>query len=119
MLPPECQAIATGRMWTRVRAAAPRGAASLDVMSERPVVAVLHNLERPFLGHAGPALEASGLRLDERFLRGGDPLPEPGEVDGIVVLGGEQTAADPALGPQAALLREATGRGVPVLGVCL
>ena len=41
------------------------------------------------------------------------------EVDGIVVLGGEQTALDPALREQAALLREATARGVPVLGVCL
>ena len=32
------------------------GAASLDGMPDRPVVAVLHNLQRPFLGHAGPAL---------------------------------------------------------------
>ena len=35
------------------------------------------------------------------------------------MLGGEQTAPDPALGEQAALLRDATERGVPVLGVCL
>jgi len=85
----------------------------------RPVVAVLHNLQRPFLGHAGPALRAAGVELDERFLRAGDPLPAPDEADGIVVLGGEQTAPDPALGEQAALLREATALGVPVLGVCL
>ena len=85
----------------------------------RPVVAVLHNLQRPFLGHAGPALRAAGVELDERFLRAGDPLPALDEADGIVVLGGEQTAPDPALGEQAALLREATARGVPVLGVCL
>jgi GMP synthase (glutamine-hydrolysing) len=88
-------------------------------MPDRPVVAVLHNLERPFLGHAGPALRGAGLRLDERFLRAGDPLPELAEIDGIVVLGGEQTAVDPDLEPQATLLREATERGVPVLGVCL
>jgi len=85
----------------------------------RPVVAVLHNLQRPFLGHAGPALRAAGVELDERFLRAGDPLPAPDEANGIVVLGGEQTAPDPALGEQAALLREATALGVPVLGVCL
>ena len=70
-------------------------------MPDRPVVAVLHNLRRPFPGHAG------------------DPLPELAEIDGIVALGGEQTAVDPGLEPQAALLREATERGVPVLGVCL
>jgi GMP synthase (glutamine-hydrolysing) len=84
-----------------------------------PRIAVLHNLERPFLGHAGPALRGAGAELDERFLRAGDPLPAPGEADGILVLGGEQTAPDPALAAQAALLRDATAQGVPVLGVCL
>ena len=88
-------------------------------MPASPLVAVLHNLERPCLGHAGPALRAAGVRLDERFLRAGDPLPALDEVDGIVALGGEQTAVDPALATQAALLRGATERGVPVLGVCL
>src|SRR5687767_357338 len=88
-------------------------------MPERPTVAVLHNLERSFLGHAGPALRDAGVELDERFLRAGDPLPAPDEADGILVLGGEQTAVDPALEDQAALLRDATARGVPVLGVCL
>jgi GMP synthase (glutamine-hydrolysing) len=82
-------------------------------------IAVLHNLQRPFLGHAGPALRDAGAELDERFLRAGDPLPAPGDADGILVLGGEQTAPDPALADQAALLRDATAQGVPVLGVCL
>jgi len=82
-------------------------------------VAVLHNLLRPFLGHAGPVLREAGVELDERFLRAGDPLPAAGEHDGILVLGGEQTAPDPALAGQAALLRDATAQGVPVLGVCL
>ena len=84
-----------------------------------PRVAVLHNLLRPFLGHAGPVLREAGLELDERFLRAGDPRPAAGEHDGILVLGGEQTAPDPALAGQAALLRDATARGVPLLGVCL
>jgi GMP synthase-like glutamine amidotransferase len=82
-------------------------------------IAVLHNLQRPFLGHAGPALRGAGAELDERFLRSGDPLPAPGDADGILVLGGEQTAPDPALADQAALLRDATAQGVPVLGICL
>jgi GMP synthase (glutamine-hydrolysing) len=84
-----------------------------------PVVAVIHHLERPFLGHAGPALRAAGVRLDERFLRRGDPLPSLGEIDGILALGGEQNALDPALAAEAELLRQAVEREVPVLGVCL
>src|SRR4051812_16162354 len=84
-----------------------------------PVVAVVHHLERPFLGHAGPALQAAGVRLDERRLRSGDPLPDLDRVDGILALGGEQNALDPSLAGEAALLREATERELPVLGVCL
>jgi GMP synthase (glutamine-hydrolysing) len=84
-----------------------------------PVVAVLHNLERSFTGHAGTALRAAGVELDERRLRAGDPLPAASEVDGIVSLGGEQNALDPALAEQAELLAEAARAGVPVLGVCL
>ena len=86
---------------------------------DKPVVAVLHHLERCFLGHAGPPLEAAGVELDERRLRDGDDLPRLDEVDGIVSLGGEQNALDPGLAAEAELLREATARGVPVLGVCL
>src|SRR5215208_4192323 len=88
-------------------------------MSALPVVAVVHNLERPFLGHAGPVLRAAGVELDERFPRVGDALPAPGDADGILVLGGEQNALEPSLAPQVALLRDATSQGVPVLGVCL
>jgi GMP synthase (glutamine-hydrolysing) len=87
------------------------------------VIAVIHHLERPFTGHAGPALRAAGAELDERFVRRGDPLPRAGEVDAIVSLGGEQSArdvdSDPALRAEAELLRAAVAAGVPVLGVCL
>src|SRR4051794_38986933 len=86
---------------------------------DAPVVAVIHHLERPFLGYAGPALEAAGVRLDQRRLRDGDPLPDLDRVDGILSLGGEQNALDPSLAEETALLREATERDVPVLGVCL
>lgn len=88
-----------------------------------PVVACLHHLEHAFLGHAGVALRAAGVTLDERRPREGDPLPEPGEVDGILSLGGEQSVvaieSDPALLAEAELLRRAAEAGVPVLGVCL
>jgi len=86
---------------------------------DTPVVAVIHHLERPFLGHAGPALEAAGVRLDERRLRDGDPLPDLREVDGLLVLGGEQNALDPALRRETDLLRAAVDQAIPVLGVCL
>jgi GMP synthase (glutamine-hydrolysing) len=88
-----------------------------------PVVAVLHHLERPFTGHAGAVLHAAGVVLAERDIRRGDPLPELAEVDGILSLGGEQSVLDidrePGLAAEAALLRAAVERGVPVLGVCL
>jgi GMP synthase-like glutamine amidotransferase len=92
-------------------------------VSPLPVVAVLHHLEHAFLGHAGDALRAAGIELDERRLRAGDPLPEPGEADGILALGGEQSvldiAGDETLTAEAELLRRAVADGVPVLGVCL
>lgn len=53
----------------------------------------------------------------------GDPLPERGTYDGIVVLGGPMGATDEAehwwLAPLKQLLREDVAAGVPVLGVCL
>ena len=88
-----------------------------------PVIACLHNLEDAFTGHAGPALRAAGVEIDERRLRDGEPLPALDEVDGILALGGEQSVRDidrlPVLAAEAALLREAVERGLPVLGVCL
>jgi GMP synthase (glutamine-hydrolysing) len=88
-----------------------------------PVIACLHNLSDAFTGHAGAALADTGVELDERRLRDGDPLPELGEVDGVLALGGEQSVLDierePVLAAEAALLREAVEREVPVLGVCL
>jgi GMP synthase-like glutamine amidotransferase len=88
-----------------------------------PVVAVLHHLERPFLGHAAAALESTGVTLDERRLREGDQLPDLGEVDGIVAMGGEQSARDagrdPILRAESELMRTAVDRGVPLLGICL
>ncbi len=89
----------------------------------RSVVACLHHLERPSLGLAAAPLRAAGLALDERRVTAGDPLPDLGEVAGIVVFGGAQSvrdiASEPGLAAEAALLREAVEREVPVLGICL
>jgi GMP synthase (glutamine-hydrolysing) len=88
-----------------------------------PTVAVLHNLEDAFTGHAGDALKAAGVELDERRLRDGEPLPDVDEVDGVLSLGGEQSVLDidddPMLTAEAAFLREAAERRIPTLGVCL
>src|SRR3954468_16314983 len=79
-------------------------------------ILVIHHLAQAFLGNAGPPLRDH--ELDERFR--GDPLPGLDGVDAIVSFGGEQSvpAAEP-LEAEAALLREAVERDVPVLGVCL
>ena len=86
-------------------------------------VAVLHHLERSALGHVEAPLRAAGLELDERVLFRGDDLPAAADVDGLVVLGGDQSAvnadADPLLAREAALLREMLAAEVPVLGICL
>jgi len=86
-------------------------------------LAILHHLERPFLGAAEAPLRAAGLHLDERDVRGGEPLPSLDEVDGILSLGGEESVTEieryPYLVAEAELLRGAAGRELPVLGVCL
>ena len=48
-----------------------------------PLIAVLHNLGRDFTGHAGVAIRAAGLELDERRLRAGEGLPALDEIDGV------------------------------------
>jgi GMP synthase (glutamine-hydrolysing) len=88
-----------------------------------PVIGVLHNLDRAFTGHAGTAIRAAGVELDERHLRAGEPAPALDEIDGLLSLGGDQSVrdieSDPMLLAEAALLRDAVEAGVPVLGVCL
>jgi GMP synthase (glutamine-hydrolysing) len=88
-----------------------------------PRVAVLHHLDEPFTGFAGEALRRAGVELDERDLRRGDPLPRLDEVDGLLTLGGQQSARDleahDHLRAEAGLLREAVDERVPVFGACL
>src|SRR6478672_9368622 len=54
-----------------------------------PRVAILHHLVKASSGHAGPAIAAAGVEVDDRRLRHGDTLPALGEVDGLLSLGGE------------------------------
>jgi GMP synthase-like glutamine amidotransferase len=84
-----------------------------------PRVAVIHHLERPFLGYV-QTLREGGLELEERHCDV-DPLPALDEVDGLVVLGGTQSVAGGAdpLPEELDLLRDAIDTDVPVLGICL
>lgn len=75
------------------------------------MIAVIHHLEQPFLGHAAEPLGA----VEEHF----GTLPDLDAVDGIVSFGGEQSAWDPALRPEVELIRAAVEREIPFLGVCL
>ncbi|MFD2092108.1 type 1 glutamine amidotransferase [Blastococcus deserti] len=73
----------------------------------------------------GDWLRAAGLELDERHLGIGDPLPGSLEDhDGLVVLGGPQSATDddatsPELVGVRSLLRQALDADVPTLAICL
>lgn len=92
---------------------------------QRPVavLACIHHLERPSLGLAEEPLRRAGLELDQRDLRAGDPLPEPGSFDGLLTLGGEQSLREtdryPYLGEELELLQDAVADAVPTLGICL
>ena len=111
-----------------VRETEPPGAAGSrpDTLGacRRRSIACLHNLEDAFTGHAGPAMRAAGVELDERRLRDGDAAagarrdrrhPRRSAASSRSAT----STADPVLAAEAALLREAVERGLPVLGVCL
>jgi GMP synthase (glutamine-hydrolysing) len=70
-------------------------------------------------------LRAAGLQLDERHLGAGDRLPDTLDgFDGLLVLGGPQSALDdeatsPELVGVRALLRRAIDADLPTLAICL
>jgi GMP synthase-like glutamine amidotransferase len=88
-----------------------------------PRLFILHHLDRTFLGGAAAPIRAAGLEVVERDLKRGDALPEPGEADAILSLGGDQSVRDidkyDYLQAEADHLREEAERGTPILGVCL
>jgi GMP synthase (glutamine-hydrolysing) len=88
-----------------------------------PTLYILHHLDKTFLGGAAEPIRAAGLDVVERDLLRGEPLPEAGEADAILSLGGDQSVRDIArydyLQAEAELLRDEAERGTPILGVCL
>jgi GMP synthase-like glutamine amidotransferase len=89
----------------------------------RLLVAVVHETDP--LARLGTWLRDAGMELDERRLGLGDQLPATlDDHDGLVVLGGPQSALDtpeqsPELEPVRELLRQALAADFPTLAICL
>ena len=99
-----------------------RAGTNLDGVA-RLLVVVVHETDP--LARLGDWLRDAGLELDERHQGLGEPLPETLDGhDGLVVLGGPQSATDdeatsPELVPVRDLLRQALAADVPTLAICL
>ena len=69
------------------------------------------------------ALGAAGVPVITRKPLRGEPLPSPGGIAGVVIMGGpmnvDDTAAHPGLEVELGWLEGALSVGLPVLGVCL
>jgi GMP synthase (glutamine-hydrolysing) len=89
----------------------------------RLLVVVVHASDPP--ARLGQWLRDAGMDLDERHLSTGDQLPATLDgFDGMVVLGGPQSALDdeatsPELVGVRALLRQALAADFPTLAICL
>ncbi len=89
-----------------------------------PKLLVCQHVPYEPLGTLDPKLRDSGFRI--RYVNfGRDPRARPtlDGYDGLVVLGGpmnvDEVERHPHLATEVDLLRDAMGRGLPVLGVCL
>jgi len=87
-------------------------------------VLVVENYSGTTLGQVGTALAEAGAEIDLRQVHLGEPLPAGGPAhDGLVILGGDQSAVDddehPYLPAVAALARTFGEAGKAVLGICL
>ena len=89
-----------------------------------PTLLVIQHVPHERLGTFEPAFKAAGCAL--RLLNAHDAnaaWPRATDVDGIVSMGGPQSAAEqakyPYLAREITLLRAALKAGTPVLGVCL
>jgi GMP synthase (glutamine-hydrolysing) len=89
----------------------------------RLLVVVVHETDPP--ARLGDWLREAGMELDERHRGLGEPLPDTLDgYDGMVVLGGPQSALDdeatsPELVPVRDLLRQALAADFPTLAICL
>src|SRR5215217_4877222 len=102
---------------------APPGWGTNLVGVARLLVVVVHSTDPP--ARLGEWLRDAGMELDERHLSNGDELPATLDgYDGLVVLGGPQSALDdettsPELVGVRDLLRQALAADFPTLAICL
>lgn len=81
-------------------------------------IAVVQHEPATGLGAFGDLLREAEVTPD--VIRAGeDALPEPGALDGVIVLGGSVRATHPALAEEQAWIGRVAAEGVPYLGVCL
>jgi GMP synthase-like glutamine amidotransferase len=74
------------------------------------------------LGRIAPELESSGIGFDYADLyQPGATLPGLDDYSGLIVLGGPMSAndADPWIGAEIGLIRQAIARDFAILGICL
>lgn len=87
-----------------------------------PIIVLEHSPD-PGSGSIGRALARHGLRVQPVRLATGDSVPvDLDDVDGVVSMGGRQSATDdglPWIAAELELLRAAHASGIPVLGICL
>jgi GMP synthase-like glutamine amidotransferase len=87
------------------------------------LVVVVHHTDPP--ARLGDWLRDAGMELDERHLSSGDALPDDlSDFDGLVVLGGPQSALDdettsPELVGVRRILQQALDADFPTLAICL
>jgi len=75
------------------------------------------------LGNMEPWFVQQGFRLTRTRLYAGDPLPDPGAIDWLIIMGGPMAVYEEArydwLAPEKRFIEQVLGRDIPVLGVCL
>lgn len=86
-------------------------------------VHVLQHVPFEGLGSIAASLAAQRAEVGLTRLFAGDPMPRAERIGALIALGGPMSVNDedalPWLRPEKQLVRDAVGRGIPVLGVCL